>query len=84
MQCKNLIVLATVAIMALTSSTFASPTTENEANPSLQKRGVLGAAAGGYLGNKASKRFNLGKAGRLAATVGGAYLGHRLTKSQKH
>ncbi|KAJ1953146.1 hypothetical protein IWQ62_006066, partial [Dispira parvispora] len=73
MQCKNLIVLATVAIMALTSTTFAKPTEEGMANPSLQKRGLGTAIAGAYLTNKALKKGGVNGVARGVGTLAGGW-----------
>ncbi|KAJ1658328.1 hypothetical protein IWQ61_002404 [Dispira simplex] len=82
MQCKNLIVLATVAIVALTSSTFASPTERGTTNPGLQKRDILGSAAGAYLAR--SLLDDAGALSKFAGTVGGGYVGHLVTGDKKH
>ncbi|KAJ1657843.1 hypothetical protein IWQ61_002830 [Dispira simplex] len=79
MQCKNLIVLATVAIMALTSPAFASPTERGATNPGLQKRDILGGAAGGYLARKAAKKAGVNRLSKNVLTALGAYGGYKLT-----
>ncbi|KAJ1649856.1 hypothetical protein IWQ61_009185 [Dispira simplex] len=76
MQCKNLIVLATIAIMALTSPESANPTERGVANPDLQKRGIFTT----YLASKGLKKVGVRGWKRLAGAVTGGMLVSKLLK----